>query len=352
MNLTEAIIYTRRAIPFLIVSFFLFIVFYLLLQFAFKNIGPTQQAPQAPSYNILFGKIPQLQFSSRIDYPPKATFSLDTLSGKPTEASSSANVYFLPVRPVRFGYLQKAYFMAKTLGFDTTFTKHTTKDTTLTIEDEEKKVNIDITNFNYDFKLNYETRPELFSDSIVPTKQVAAEFAKQFLRALGKYHDEFVRSQPEVIYMRFEHDTGEFSVVENAEEANVVEVDFFRPDMPGGFSLRPPRYFNSQNYVVMTFTPTGYKVIKSQIKYFPYDAQNIGIYPIKTASQAYEELQKGNGTIVSAGKNGSAISIEKMFLGYYDPEIYQTYLQPIFVFLGKNGFVAYVPALHDDYVEK
>jgi hypothetical protein len=40
-----------------------------------------------------------------------------------------------------------------------------------------------------------------------------------------------------------------------------------------------------------------------------------------------------------------------MFLGYYDPDIYQKYLQPVYVFLGNNGFVAYVPAIKEEYVE-
>ena len=38
-----------------------------------------------------------------------------------------------------------------------------------------------------------------------------------------------------------------------------------------------------------------------------------------------------------------------MFLGYYDPDVYQEYLQPMYVFLGDNNFVAYLPAITDDY---
>jgi len=351
MNLTEVIIYTRRAIPFLIISFILFIVLYVGAQFVFKNIQLPTSGPQAPAFNPLFGKLPKLQFSQKIDYPPNATFTLDTLTGKTTQASSSAKVFFMPKRPVRFGYLQTAYLMAKTLGFDTTFIKHTTKDTTITFEDDEKKAVIDTTDFNFDFKFRYEERPELFADSVVPAKSVATEYAKQYLRALGKYSDELARGQSESIYLRFEHETGEFSVVEDETQANVVEVDFFRPEIDGAYPVRPPRYFNSQNYVVMVFTSSGYKVIKAQIKHFPLDIQNVGVYPIKTTDQAYSELQQGNGVIVSAGKNGSAIAIEKMFLGYYDPDIYQPYMQPLFVFLGKNGFVSYVPAIIDEYTQ-
>ena len=41
-----------------------------------------------------------------------------------------------------------------------------------------------------------------------------------------------------------------------------------------------------------------------------------------------------------------------MFMGYYDPDIYQGYLEPVYVFLGTDNFVAFVPAVIDEYLIK
>ncbi len=41
-----------------------------------------------------------------------------------------------------------------------------------------------------------------------------------------------------------------------------------------------------------------------------------------------------------------------MFIGYYAHERYQRYLLPVYVFLGDNGFAAYVSAVKNEYVGK
>ena len=44
------------------------------------------------------------------------------------------------------------------------------------------------------------------------------------------------------------------------------------------------------------------------------------------------------------------ITIRKMFLGYFDPDVYQEYLQPVYVFVGDGDFVGYVPAVSGEYL--
>ncbi len=41
-----------------------------------------------------------------------------------------------------------------------------------------------------------------------------------------------------------------------------------------------------------------------------------------------------------------------MFLGYYDADLYQEYLQPVYVFLGSDNYVGYIPAVRSDYVSE
>jgi GTP cyclohydrolase III len=39
-----------------------------------------------------------------------------------------------------------------------------------------------------------------------------------------------------------------------------------------------------------------------------------------------------------------------MFLAYLDLDAYAEYVQPVYVFLGNDNFVGYVPAIDDKYL--
>ncbi|OGK57105.1 hypothetical protein A3J15_02440 [Candidatus Roizmanbacteria bacterium RIFCSPLOWO2_02_FULL_38_10] len=351
MTLTELNYYVRKFAPFAAIGFLAFVVFYFLIMAVLSSLSRSQ--PTTPIYNPIFGKISKMKTSASIDYPSNASFSLDTIEGKPISASDSAKVYFIPSKPVRFGYTQTSTLIAKTLDFDTDVVKYKTSPddpTWISFTDEEKALKIDISNFNFEYKLNYENNPDIFNGSVLPSDDVIYENARQFLRAINRYPDELVRGRQEIIYLQFEPTINDFIVVKTPEEANLAEVDFFRSDIDGN-PLLPPKYFSSQNYVVMIFRDQNYKVIKSQIKQYDFDKQNFGIYPIKNGDEAFAELTSGKGIIVSSGKNSNQISINKLLFGYYDPDEIQDYLQPIYVFLGKNGFAAYVPAVRNEYLE-
>ena len=136
------------------------------------------------------------------------------------------------------------------------------------------------------------------------------------------------------------------------QDANAVEVDFYRADIDGIGTI-PPKYYNSQNYVVLIYAKDKQpNILKAELKYFERQTDKVGIYPLKSGAQAWQDLQSGKGTIISLGTNDSAnVSIKSMKLFYFDPDIYQSYLEPAYVFVGENGFVAYVEAVRSDYIE-
>jgi len=126
-------------------------------------------------------------------------------------------------------------------------------------------------------------------------------------------------------------------LLETSFGSNMVEVDFYRPDQEI-YPVVSPKYFNSQNYVMLV-----------AYKFYEKSDSQIGIYPVKTGDAAYEALKTGKGLIIQNESAGSDIVIKKMFLGYFDPDVYQEYYQPVYVFLGNNNFVGYVPAVTDEF---
>lgn len=298
--------------------------------------------------NPVFGALPRPVFSHKINYPIGGTFTLDNIEGKPITATSSAQVFFIPPKSTKFSYIQTIYSMAKNAGFDTEKNAHVLNDTTATFDDGRQKLDIDITYFNFSYKYAYENSPLTFINPQLMDEATIKDRAVSYLQQLGRYPAELSHGSQHIVYMRYNPVTQDLEVVQNPSQANVVEVDFFRPDIDGSPNNYPAvsaKYFTSQNYVVMTLNPVAPKVLKAQIQFFDKDNEHVGIYPLKSGDDAWAEFNSGNGTIVSPGGTSYPIVIKKMFLGYFEPDTYQPYLQPVYVFLGDNNFAAYVPAV-------
>jgi hypothetical protein len=137
-------------------------------------------------------------------------------------------------------------------------------------------------------------------------------------------------------------------LLEDEKGANMVEVDFYRPDQEI-YPIVSAKYFNSQNYVMMTPYEGDFKILKAQVKFYEKSDSQIGIYPVKSGDTAWEDLKTGKAVIIQNESVVPDIVIKKMFLGYFDPDIYQEYLQPVYVFLGDNNFVGYVPAITNEF---
>jgi len=347
MTLSEFSYYIRRIGPIAVVGLILFIVFFVVIRLLVSVLTtsnePTVFTPQ-------FGMLDPIKFSHKVDYPPSPTFTLDNIEGRPVTATSSAEIFFVPPENARFGYPQTLSFMAKAVNFSPE-TSYLLNETQATFENGLQKLGVDITNFNFTFDVNFSGQGEIFENTIIPDKTVIVNSAIEFLRKMDRYPDDLAQGTNNIIYLKYDPVSQEFAVVTDVALANVVEVDFFPPDIDH-YPIVSPKYFNSQNYVAMIFKPGGKEVIKAQIRHFAKDTSFAPPYPIKTGDQAWEELSNGKGIIVSAGQNNSNITVREMFLGYYNAEDYQTYFQPVYVFLGDNNFAAYVPAVDEQYIKK
>lgn len=345
MTLTELSYYSRKSAPFALLFFLILLILYYLIRVLLITISP----PSKPSIHInpIFDKIKKPQIANTME-GSGLKFTIDTIEGKPITATESANVYFLPSATTRFGYREKIYLIAKTLGFNTEAVKHKLEGKEATFADDKRKLQIDITNFNFTYEYSFDSEPEIFQNTTIPTKKEIEDKATNFLKSLGRYPEELAQGKTNIIFVNYEPEEKMMKLVEAGMEANMVEVDFYRPDQEQ-YPVVSPSYFNSQNYVMMVFYPNEFKIIKAQIRFFEKSESQIGIYPIKSGDAAWGELVAGKGMIVQNPQDEKDIIINKMFLAYLDPEVYQEYLQPVYVFLGENNFVAYVPAVVEEY---
>lgn len=350
MTLTEFSYYSRRVLPVGIIFFLVFLVLFYAGKVFLLYLEAKR--PQKIDVNAVFGNIKNPTVSNSVS-SGQFDYFLDTVEGKPIEATGSAKVFFIPPQTSKFGFREKIYVIAKQFGFDESI-KHTLSDTTAKFDDGKQSLTIDITNFNFTYEYDIQKDEGIFINYNIPSKEKAEETAVDFLRGTGRYPEELSKGKTNTLYYKYDPAQSRLQPAARPQEANVVEVDFYRPDveaLPQALSMVSPSYFTSQNYVIMVFNEEGFKVLKAQVKFFEKSGEQVGVYPIITGEAAYKKLQEGQGKVVSPPK-GKNVAVKKMFLGYYDPDTYQEYLQPVFVFLGDDNFVGYVPAVQSEYVNK
>lgn len=346
MTLTELSYYSRRMLPLFIIFFIVFLIFVYAIKLMFIYLDLAR--PHNLYTNPVFGPISRpvvKDASASAGY----AFTLDTIEGQPITSSEAAKVYFLPQSSARFGYSQKIYPIAKLFGFDIELIKHNLTDKVATFIDNKRKLAIDITNYDFRYEYAFNKDSKLFEQSVIPSKNEIENKSIDFLKTVGRYPEELAKGKTNIVYLKYDADQESMVPVQRSVDANAVEIDFYRPDIDT-FSTVSPSYYNSQNFMVLAFQENEMIVLRAQIAFFEKSEEQIGVYPLKTGDEAWEELKAGKGIVISPSKTGKDVSIKKMFTAYYDSDIYQQYLQPVYVFLGNDNFVGYVPAIVNKYL--
>ncbi len=347
MSLTDLSYYVRKFSPFAVLGLVIFMIFFLLFQLFYLIIS----ANQTPSLNInpLFKQMKPIFLSKEATTSAGYSFTLDTVAGKPVTATEAAQVFLFPPSKFQFDYLPKVYLMAKMLGFDTKNVKHKLVNNEAVFQDDTQRLAVDINTYNFRYDYDFRKDSELVEAATVPDVESSKNTAINFLKSIDRYPNELALGDTTVINMFYDKTASTAGVVANLQESNMIEVDFYRQKIDQYLPMSPT-YFNSQNYVMLMPSGSSLKVVSAQVRFFETSSTQIGVYPLITGKRAYEMLLAGKGLLVSPGSGKKNISIKTMTLGYFDPDIYQDYYQPVYVFTGDNDFVSYVPAVSEEWL--
>ncbi len=346
MNLTELSESVKKYLPYTILGFIILLIFFYVFKIIFLYTNITKEPPKI-TINPIFEKISRPKVENALpgrDY----NYSLDTIEGEPVTATGAANVYFLPKSVTRFGYREKVYLIAKNFGFDTKVDQYVLQNNEAVFKNADQELSIDITNYNYYFKYKLISNTLFLNQGVIPLKNSIEEKAREFLSSVGRYPQELAQGKTNISYLYYDSENQKFIKANDNPRSNIIRIDFYRADIDE-YAIITPEYFKSQNYVIMVFSENGYKILESQIKFFKKSVDQVGTYPLKTGNDAWKELTSGKGIFIKMPDKAKKIIIRKMFLGYLDPDIYQEYLQPVYVFLS-DDFVAYIPAVSNDYL--
>lgn len=350
-SLTETAYYTRKSINWAILAVILYLILRLFWS-VFVALWLYFFPPKPPPPNHRFGKLSALKFPQPKTPPTgQLTFQLETISGSVPRASESAYVFFMPKAAANLLGLTNTQQFASQLELNPNPIQETKN--LYRFEDGTTKLRslrYDIISNNFILKYNFEQDTGLFNEKDIMNEREAIVRSTEQLTTLRLYKDDFARGRSKVTFLRLVSDT--LVPTTSLSQADGVRVDFFRRGVAGMNVYTPYPDEGQVNMIYSGSRNSKKRLLEFVYTYWPVDYQEYATYSLKTSLQAWQELQSGGGYIARYPNTGATTAtIRQVSLGYYDSYEPQNYLQPIFVFEGDNGFMAYVPAIASEWVE-
>lgn len=349
-TLTETAYQTRKFINYTILAIIAYIIlriFWSIFSSVFIALFP----PKAPPPTHAFGKLPALKFPAPVSSPSaQLTFQLETIEGSVPRASESATVYFMPKNPPNLLALTKATEFARRLEF----IKDPIQETKSIYrwEDADAPLRIlryDIVSKNFILRYQFEKDMGLFAERTVPVEQVAKTEAKNILQTYNLFQTDYEKGAVVVGFLKLVGD--KLVKTTSLNQADSIRIDYFRA--PIGNTPIVNAYPDEG---LISFVFSGSKNAKKRVlqfayTYWPVDYVTTATYGLKPSSTAWSELQAGKGYIARYPTKGNVAVVRDVHLAYYESLEPQTYMQPVFVFEGDDGFLAYVTAVAPPWIE-
>ena len=349
-TLTETAYYTRRAINWTILAVIIYIllrIFWSIFVVVWMIVFPPKPIPP----NHAFGRLPAIKFLEVATPAAQLTFQLETIEGGVPVASESATVYFMPKSPPNLLGLNKAQEFAGDLQFDPTPVAESKNVYRFNdLRDPLRRLRYDIVSKNFILRYSFEQDASAFLNKNLPLSEAAKLETTTLLQSHDIYPEDFVKGTSTTTFLRLV--ANKLQTTTSLSQGDAVRINFFRKPI-GETPVVTPNPDEASISIILSGAPVMQKrIIQLAYTYWPVDYQITATYPLKSSSTAWEELQSGGGYIARYPTNGTQNAVVRdVFLAYYDSYEPQTYLQPIFVFEGDNGFVGYVPAVSPQWTE-
>jgi hypothetical protein len=311
--------------------------------------------PPPPEATVKYNKLPPLQFPQVSNLPETLTYKLETPDGsasienfKSKPAPIQAKVFFMPQPNPSLLALERSKERAQTLGF--TEEPEILGENIYRFRNSNQAATLDIHATTQAFRY-YRSLDSLTGSETPPTSTSVALSSITGLYKAESLNLEMTEGNPKFTFLKLT--VGGFSKVNSLSEADLVRVDLFRKDLD-----ELPVYTSDPDQapiwgIVSSSAGQSSSVVELNHRYFPTEREEFSTYPIKTSLEAWQELGQGKGAIAKLGDNPSGnITIRRIYLGYYDNTLgTQKFMQPIYIFEGDGGFIAYVSAVTGDWMQ-
>ena len=341
MTLTEAALMTKKGLLVGSITLVVLLFGWLGYQYWYYQVYLPSRPVVEEKPDQKFSQLPHLSIKQNAADSKSFNYKLDTDTGAlPDKIPKLFKVYSIAQLATDLLALDRAKSLASLVGFNKG--SQSVSATQYKFFDQnggELSINLDTGNFSMsrpiatDSAVSVETR-ESFQDS-----EKLADDLKGYLSNKGLLKDSLRNGRTKVLYDRSQGDPNKAMI--HLWQEDVDEIPIVTPTFSEGLVKGLVTNFRDENrrYVFLDYT------------FWPIDLQNFSTYPLKTADEAYSDLQKGNSLVPFAtAKAGSFVSITKVYLAYFLSDEYIPYLQPVYVFEGPE-FVGYVAAVRGEVQE-
>lgn len=356
-NLTEISIGTRKFFVWLVIVFIAYLILKLLIGIGISYWQNTHP-PLIPPPQMQFGKLPIPKFVSKIS-SSGIKFSLENIAGqpvldKPQEATLAGKVYQMPKKLPTLLSEERAKKFAFKLGFtETPIVTDATRYDFTDPQDKLRTLSIDIVNMNFHLRYDWTQNPDVLSEGKFISKEQATDEIKNFLQINNLFDESILQGKTTIDLLTADSPKKNFIPATSLSNAQAFRLNFFRPDLDK-MKILPPLF--NQSYIYVIYIPAkkaNQQMLDVAWTFWPIAFDSFATYPLKSVTSAWADLSDGYASVINMGYNNTPekIVIRHIYLAYYDSEKPQTYLQPIYVFEGDNNFVAYLPAVTNDWLQ-
>lgn len=350
LTLTKASIETKIILKGLAMGISVLLILFLIFKLTayIKSIFfPTPP----PKPTVSFGKIDTPGFP-KSSSSKKLTYSIETVSGKIPDLGYEVKVYkMIQYYPDLLG-VKKAGEKVSSIGFAGNPIEISNREYEWGNDPQKQGISrniiVDTVNYNFSINSSFTTNPVVLSAQNIPSVDDSIRLVKQTLLGLSP-PDDIDNSKTKTQALAIDKN-GQLVSTTSVSQGQIIQVIFFQKDINNLSIL-----YDNPNSSPMTFSiASGEFPGQGQIVSAKYVHQAISgrsaTYPIKTSTQAFDELKNGNAYTASYFGNSSNVTIRNVYLAYYISTNLQNYLDPIIVFKGDDGFYAYVDAVTDEWI--
>ena len=303
-----------------------------------------------PPPDVKFGKLPMLEFPQQSLKTTSFSYQLETPTGNlPTRLPDQYKVYFMPIkRPSLLAYDQ-AKQLAENLGFirdprklsESRYRWSENLDVPTTLV-------MDIITGEFQFEKKWRNNDSYLTPTYFIPNEKAINLVKNQLSRLDLLPTDLETGETKISYWKVQNDKLVPAVA--LSKSQFLKVDLFRAELNDTpvVTIRPDKGLVTA--VLGLQKNENKQMVELDYKYFPVDQTQFATYPLIGVQVAWQRLQKGQAYFAQVPPaNKTKIGIEDVYLAYYDAETPQQFMQPVYLFEGKD-FRAYVPAVADEWV--
>lgn len=342
-NLTQTAIVSRKATLFFLVTLTISVGALLIWKAAAAVLAPYLPSDKVPA-SVAFGMLPSLNLSGGFTPPKSLEYSLETVTGKLPSLPGNAKVFSISNKPELLGDLERIKTQVRSAGF--VFTGEDIRDGIAKFvdgNDQTRKLTVEIVSGNFVLRSNYIDDPAIISSSI-RNEEAAVNLALGYFRDLGLDTGGFPVDK--IRTRKLKIDAGQLVESLTLQAANLIEVNLTRAAL-GGLEVVPVNEETAQVRALVSNS----KVVAASNDALPIEKFKFATYPLKGSKLAYEELKAGRG-VFNREVSTPSVVISDVSLGYVENKNIKEWLQPVYLFKGTNGLIAFVSAVDDLWIRE